>query len=248
VWEVPPARVSERLLVSIAHIRSRSAQGAASLLPGPSSDVHCAVTVLRVLEDLLGRDDVVEEMTLRSRFGFMAYHGGSLEQATDVVARTAAARSGASYYGVVQRAEDPVHVASTRITPSASPSLASFFEHVEVVITVHGYGREDRMRDVLLGGRNRALAHHVAAIGRTRLPEYAFHADLGAIPRELAGQHPRNPVNRPRHRGVQVELPALVRWHIAEHGWSDHGPVGRAPQLDVLIDVLAHAASTWPIS
>lgn len=204
-------------------------------------------TVPRVLEDLLARGDVDEELTLRSAFGFMAFHGGSLERVTDVVAREAAARAGASYYGIVQRAEDPLHVASTRIAPSASASLASFFEQVQVVVTVHGYGRDDMMRDVLLGGRNRALAHHIAAIGRTRLPDYFFRADLATIPRELAGQHPENAVNRPRFHGVQIELPALLRWNIPEHGWSDHHPVGRAAQLDALIDALAHAARTWPL-
>ncbi len=200
----------------------------------------------RVFEDLLRRPDVVEELTLRSRFGFMALHGGSLERATDVVARAAAEAAGASYYGVVQQADDPVHVASTLIRPAASAALASFFAHVDVVITVHGYGRDDRMRDVLLGGRNRELAAHVASIASERLPDYTFHTDLDAIPRELAGQHPKNPVNRPRHRGVQIELPALLRWHVAEHGWSDCHPVGRAPQRDALIGALADAATSWP--
>lgn len=199
----------------------------------------------RVLEDLLGRPDVVEELTLRSTFGFMAYHGGSLERATDVVAKAAASAAGASYYGVVQHDEDALHVPSTLIEPSASPALAAFFAHVEVVVTVHGYGRDDMMRGVLLGGRNRALAHHVAEVCRPRLPDYTFHTELDEIPRELAGQHPRNPVNRPPHHGVQIELPALLRWHIEAHGWSDHGAVPRAPQLAVFIDALAHAARTW---
>lgn len=200
-----------------------------------------------MLEELLGRADVDEELTLRSRFGFMAYHGGSLERATEVVARAAAADAGASYYGVVQHADEPVHVASTAIAPSASPALATFFDHVDVVITVHGYGRDDRMHDVLLGGRNRALAHHVAAIARTRLPDYRFHTDLAQIPHGLTGQHPRNPVNRPRWRGVQIELPPLLRWNVSAHGWSDHGAVGRAPQLDRLIGALARAARSWPV-
>ncbi|MCB0993937.1 MAG: poly-gamma-glutamate hydrolase family protein [Acidimicrobiales bacterium] len=198
-----------------------------------------------MLEELLRRADVNEELVLGSRFGFMAFHGGSLERATEVVARSAAAAAGASYYGVVQHAEEPVHVASTLIQPTASAALASFFAHVEVVITVHGYGREDRMRDVLLGGRNRTLAQQVASIGRERLPDYTFHADLDEIPRELAGQHPENPVNRPRRCGVQIELPALLRWHVAEGGWSDCEPVGRAPQLDALIGALADVASSW---
>ena len=37
-------------------------------------------------------DGVTEECELRGSFGFMAYHGGGLEETTDVVARAAAAR------------------------------------------------------------------------------------------------------------------------------------------------------------
>jgi phage replication-related protein YjqB (UPF0714/DUF867 family) len=198
-----------------------------------------------VLAELLECADVHEELTLRSPFGFMAFHGGSLEKTTDVVARAAASASGASYYGVVQHASEPTHIASTDVSPTASPALAAFIAHVDVVITVHGYGRPELRRGVLLGGRNRALAHHVAEHGRARLPDYTFHTDLTVIPRELAGQHVRNPVNLPRGGGVQIELPADLRWNHAEAGWSDDDGIGRAPQLDILIAALAAAASTW---
>ena len=62
-----------------------------------------------MLASLLERHDVTEELTVRSRFGFMAYHGGTLEKTTDPIAREAAELAGASYYGVVQRDEDPTH-------------------------------------------------------------------------------------------------------------------------------------------
>jgi phage replication-related protein YjqB (UPF0714/DUF867 family) len=201
----------------------------------------------RVLAELLGSADVREDLTLRSRFGFMAFHGGSLERTTDVVAREAAAISGASYYGVIQHGAEPTHIASTDVAPDASEALAEFFAHVHVVITVHGYGRADLRNCVLLGGRNRPLADHVAAHGRMRLPDCTFHTDLAVIPRELAGQHARNPVNLPRDCGVQIELPADVRWNFPEHGWSDHDGIGRAPQLDALIGALGAAAMSWPV-
>jgi phage replication-related protein YjqB (UPF0714/DUF867 family) len=200
-----------------------------------------------VLRDLLHRHDVTEELVLRSRFGFMAYHGGSLEKTTDAIAREAASAAGASYYGVVQEHEDPTHIASTKVVPDDSPALACFFDHVDVVITVHGYGREHLFHSVLLGGRNRALAHHVAAHSRFALPGYTFHADLSEIPKELAGQHPRNPVNRPRDAGLQIELPPTIRWNREEWGWSDHGEIGRARQVNRLIDCLAAAARSWPL-
>ena len=60
-----------------------------------------------MLGKLLERHDVTEELTVRSRFGFMAYHGGTLEKTTDPIAREAAELAGASYYGVVQADEQP---------------------------------------------------------------------------------------------------------------------------------------------
>ncbi len=200
-----------------------------------------------MLDRLLDRSDVAEELTLRSRFGFMAYHGGTLEKTTDPIAREAAERADASYYGVVQGDDDPTHIASIQVTPDHSDALRRFLDHVDVVVTVHGYGREHLFHSVLLGGQNRALAHHIAAHARFALPRFSFRSELGDIPRELAGQHPRNPVNRPRQSGVQVELPPTIRWHYEEWGWSDHGDIGRAPQVDTLIGCLAAAARSWPI-
>ena len=200
-----------------------------------------------VLHDLLERTDVTEELVLRSRFGFMAYHGGTLEKTTDPIAREAAAAAGASYYAVVQEHEDPTHIASTEFVANHSDALDCFFDHVDVVITIHGYGREHLFHSVLLGGTNRALAHHVAAHSRFWLPEYTFHSDLRDIPKELAGQHRQNPVNRPRDAGLQIELPPTIRWNRQEWGWSDQGDIGRAHQVDTLINCLAGAARSWPL-
>lgn len=199
-----------------------------------------------VFAELLTRPDVTEHVDLRSRVGFMAFHGGTLEKVTDIIATEAAAAAGASYYGVVQSAEDPTHLPSTEVSPEASPAMAEFFDHVDTVITVHGYGRKTRLFDVLLGGQNRALALHVRAHLQPVLPDYRFVADLDDIPRELAGQHPRNPVNRALNRGVQIELSPAIRWNRAEWGWSDQGAIGRAQQVDTLIEALAGAVRSWP--
>ncbi len=51
---------------------------------------------------LLAHPEVKEVLELRSKFGFMAYHGGGLEHLTDVIAQQAAAKSNSSYYGVHQ--------------------------------------------------------------------------------------------------------------------------------------------------
>ncbi|MCU1352454.1 MAG: hypothetical protein JWM05_1663 [Acidimicrobiales bacterium] len=161
--------------------------------------------------ELLAMPGVVEDLELRSRFGFMAFHGGSLEEVTDVVAAGAASASGASYYGVRQPADLQWHLPSIQVRPAASERLRQFLDHVEVVVAVHGFGREGYFTSLLLGGANRPLAAHVAAALAVALPGYDVIDDLARIPRELRGLHRHNPVNLPSGGGVQLELPPRVR-------------------------------------
>jgi len=188
---------------------------------------------------LLALPEIVEECELRGRFGFMAYHGGGLEEMTDVIARDAAAAAGASYYGVVHPPDWTVHVPSTQIAPDQSAVLASFLEHVEVVVTVHGFGRRPLFTSILLGGQNRDLAHHVATHLRSALPAYDIVDDLERIPIELRGLHPRNPVNLPARQGVQIELPPRVRG-ASPLWWDFEGDM--VPHTRAVIDALAAAA------
>ena len=141
----------------------------------------------------------------------MAFHGGGLEEATDVIAQQAALATGSSYYGIHQPASLKWHVPSHRIDPQHSETLSGFINHVDTVITIHGFGRQGFFTSLLLGGRNRGLATHVAQHLRTSLPAYNIVDDLGHIPSDLAGQHMDNPVNRVRNHGVQIELPPRVR-------------------------------------
>lgn len=196
--------------------------------------------------DLLATRGVEEVSTIRSaRIGFMAYHGGELEKVTDIIAADAAARAGASYYGVTQ-AFDPIHhIPSIRIDPGASDRLARFIDHVDAVITIHGYGLKTMWKALLLGGRNRQLASHVASFLRPSLPDYEIVDDLDEIPKRLRGQHEQNPVNLPVGHGLQLELPPTVRWNVEGRHWSDFGDGGRAPDTEALIGALADAATAW---
>ncbi len=198
------------------------------------------------LRDLLDHPGVEEVLEMRGRFGFMAFHGGSLEERTDLVARTAAERASASYYGVHQPAGLRQHVPSHRFTGDQSQSLAEFLEHVDVVITVHGYGRRGLFTTMLLGGGNRDLAAHVAPHLRRALPAYLVEDDIEQIPKELRGLHPKNPVNAPRNGGVQLELPPRVRG-TSPLWWDWEGP-HPTPHTAALIDGLVNAATTWPLA
>jgi len=193
------------------------------------------------LSELLRVPEVVESSVLRSRFGFLAIHGGGLERVTDVIAERAAEQAGASVYAVRHPDGYPYHLPSVRYLASESSRLAEFLSHVDTVISLHGYGRIGRSTHLLAGGSNRALADHLARC--VTLPDYQVLTDLPDIPPELRGLHPDNPVNRSRGGGVQLELPARVR------GLS---PRSRAPGSDrlsaatsALVDGLAAAASSW---
>jgi phage replication-related protein YjqB (UPF0714/DUF867 family) len=193
--------------------------------------------------ELLSTPGVDEVCELRSAFGFMAYHGGALEEVTDLIAREAAERTGSSYYGVHQPKGMERHIPSIRFDPAVSPQLKSFVDHVEIVITIHGFGRPGFYTTLLLGGQNRDLAHHVGAVLRRRLPAYEVATDMDRIPNELRGLHHRNPVNLPSQQGVQIELPPRVRGTTPLF-WDWEGP-GLAPHAQALVEGLVEAVHSW---
>ena len=202
--------------------------------PAPATETSWA--------ELLAHPEVVERTSLGSRFGFMAFHAG-LEAGTLEVAELAATATGASLYTLTQPASLRWHVPSAEVDPAGSEALAEFLVHVTVVVAVHGYGRRARPYDVLVGGGNRSLATHVGDRLRARLTEFAVVDDIGAIPVELRGLHPGNPVNRPAGGGVQLELPPRARgaWRPAEEQHLPYVPPAE------LVEALVDAARTWPL-
>ena len=164
-----------------------------------------------VFADLLRHPGVVEDVELRSRFGFLALHGGSLERGTAEIARVVADDAGASLYSVRQPEDLRWHIPSYHYDPAESAALAQFLDHVHEVVSIHGYGRKDQWRTLLVGGTNRELAGRAARVLRDALPGYRVVDDLDEIPAALRGVHPANPVNRTRRGGIQLELPPRVR-------------------------------------
>ena len=197
-----------------------------------------------MLADLLAHPGVEEVCDLRGRFGLMAFHGGTLEPGTDAIASRAAAAAGASLYAVRQPDDLYWHVPSIAFDPAASPALASFLDHVDVVVAVHGYGRQDMWTTLLAGGGNRALAGQVADALRSALGDgFTVLDDLDAIPRELRGLHPRNPVNRVPGGGVQLELPPRVR---SGTGAPTYRPEYEAAVVEALAAVASASAPPPP--
>jgi phage replication-related protein YjqB (UPF0714/DUF867 family) len=189
-----------------------------------------------VLGELLQEPGVVEDLDLGSRVGFLAIHGG-LEPGTAEVAQAAARGAGASYYTVQQPDDLKWHIPTHTIDPGEAPRLAAFLDHVDVVVSVHGYWRADLRMAVLVGGANRELAAELGPLLRDALPEYEIVDDLDAIPVDLRGVHPANLVNLPRGGGVQLELPHPVR-AVGPYGIGDGAARFRGHGA-VLVDVLA---------
>ena len=139
-----------------------------------------------MLEELLATPGVQERCSLGSAFGFLALHGG-LEAGTAEIAQAAAAASNASIYAVVQPDDVRWHVPSHAFDPSHSDALVAFLEHVDVVVSVHGFGglrgSDERWITGLLGGSNRVLAADLAGRLRDALPGYRWLDDLAKLRR-----------------------------------------------------------------
>jgi phage replication-related protein YjqB (UPF0714/DUF867 family) len=185
-----------------------------------------------VLAELLAHDGVEEVLERRGPVGILAVHGGSLERDTDAIAREVADRAGASLYALVQPEDLRWHIPSALIDPAQSPALSAFLDHVDRVVSIHGFGREGFFTTLLLGGANRAWAAELASHLRPALPGYTIEDDLDGVPAALRGLHPANPVNRPPGGGVQVELPPRIR---------GQGPNADLAARAALVDALAGA-------
>jgi len=189
-----------------------------------------------VFAELLAAPGVEERSEIRSRVGFLALHGG-LEEATAEIASAAADASDASWYAVVQPSELAWHVPSHQFDPTMSPQLRAVLEHCDTIVSLHGFGREGFWTSILVGGADRARANELADHLRPALPEYAVIDDVDSIPDGLRGLDPRNPVNRARGTGVQLELPPRVRG-IGRH-WATFEGDGFTPHTEALVNALA---------
>lgn len=194
-----------------------------------------------VFKELLATPGVEEHHHLAGTVGFMAFHGGNLERVTDLIATEAAAASGASLYTVCQPEGVRNHIPSNEFDPALSEPLAEFLDHVDLAIAIHGFGRIGFFTTLLLGGQNRPFAGHVARHLRPHLPHYEILDTLDQIPKPLRGVHPKNPVNRTRRQGVQIELPPRIRGLTPYWGEAEGT---RVPHIDDLINGLSEAART----
>ena len=86
----------------------------------PQRSMMSTAVAPQSLSALLDVPGVTEFSQLRSRFGFLAIHGGGLEQMTDVIAQRAGEIAGASVYLVRHPDSYPHHLPSARYDPAQS--------------------------------------------------------------------------------------------------------------------------------
>jgi phage replication-related protein YjqB (UPF0714/DUF867 family) len=194
----------------------------------------------------------------------MALHGGSQDRATEHIARQAAERSGASYYAIIQPSDVRVHLTSRLHDPDHSTTLRTFLDHIDIAISVHGFGRDGfawwvdphlgpvfdpygpairgaqtgPLTGIIVGGLNARLTQRARTVFHERIDGYHV-----ADERLRLGFHPKNPVNLPAQHGVQIELPPGLRG-IGPYGERlipDHDDIP-AELTDALVDLAADAA------
>jgi phage replication-related protein YjqB (UPF0714/DUF867 family) len=206
------------------------------------------------LAELLSLPDVEEECVLRSPVGFMALHGGSQDRGTYEIASRAAERAGASFYAIVQPPGLRVHLTSRLHDPADSERMRAFLKHVDIAISVHGFGRDGfclwidpvrglviepygparrgrqsgPLRGIIVGGRNAGLLDVARRLLHDRFDGYRV-----ADERVRLGFHADNPVNLPPSHGVQIELPPGLR------GIGDFGEQPAHRPDGVVIEVIA---------
>jgi phage replication-related protein YjqB (UPF0714/DUF867 family) len=138
----------------------------------------------------------------------------------------------------------PHHLPSASYRAQESERLAEFLDHVDVAVSLHGYGRVGRSTELLAGGANRELAEHLARY--VVVPGYRIVTELDAIPRELRGLHPDNPVNRVQGGGTQLELTPRVRGISPRSGLP--GDDGLTPATSELVRGLVATAHSWELT
>ena len=159
-----------------------------------------------------------------------------------------------SYYAILQPPDLRVHLTSRLHNPDHSATLQAFLNHVDIAISVHGFGREGfalwfddehglviepygpalqgkqtgPLRGIIVGGLNAELLDSARQLFQGRFAGYHV-----ADERIRLGFHPDNPVNLPSAHGVQVELPPGLR------GIGDFGEIWVPRQDRVVLEMVA---------
>lgn len=163
------------------------------------------------LAELISHPDILEYTFLHTRVGVMAVHGGNIERGTEQIANYIAKNSNASLYVISPRTKKrdwKYHISSNKINPKESEKLTKFLKHVETAISIHGHIIKQKV--VCVGGLNHALRQKVITVLQKDF-EVVDAVQEGGICKNLAAKNPKNVVNLCEKKGVQIEIPLIMR-------------------------------------
>jgi phage replication-related protein YjqB (UPF0714/DUF867 family) len=185
---------------------------------------------------MAGKGDTSEHLYLGGSLGLVAVHGGGIEPGTEEIARFVAYHSGASLYVYAGRRATgnlSLHRPSHRTKLQDRPLVMKFLKHVNMAISIHGHGRNERCAYV--GGLHQAMVRQFVKVAQATLCEYEWIFDLESIPLEIRGQNPNNIVNLPPDQGMQLELPRNLRRTELTPDGKKFEPAGDALVLSRLL-------------
>ncbi|MBU7015507.1 MAG: poly-gamma-glutamate hydrolase family protein [Theionarchaea archaeon] len=175
------------------------------------------------LAKLLTHQDVIEYSILQGKVGVMAIHGGNIERGTEQIAVCIAQNSNSSLYVIsprTQKRDWKFHISSNKISPKDSEKLAHFLGHISTAISIHGHVIKRNV--ICVGGLNHELRRRIVQSLREDF-DVVDSIEEGGICRNLSAKNPKNIVNLPRDKGVQIEIPLLMR-KVFKHRPCDEMP------------------------
>jgi len=162
-----------------------------------------------VLRNVRGVDYEIESYVRSGDLTVVAIHGGDIEPLTSELAHAIAGEDYNlfEFRGIRSSGNLKLHVSSLRFNEIR---LQGLLDTTDTAINIHGFAGDVPIIGV--GGGNQVLAKCIAS----QLAESGFetHKARG----RLAGRHPDNLANRPRDKGVQLELSRGLRDAMVEGG------------------------------
>ena len=180
--------------------------------------------------------EVQEYLRLEGPLGLMAIHGGGIEPGTEEIARFVACHSGASLYVYAGRRSGgnlSLHRPSNDGRIEERALIVQFLKHVKTAISIHGHG--GRQNRAYVGGLHRSMVQRFVKLARPALSQYEWISDPEIIPPGLSGRSPRNVVNLPPAKGMQLELPLKLRQTQGTPEGRGFEPAGDALLLSRLL-------------
>lgn len=130
-----------------------------------------------------------------------AWHGGEIEQGSEIVADRIAGNE-FHYYAFIGHLKSssphPLHITSARFD---EPLLLSLAQRSEMVVGIHGCSTAQGTQRVFIGG-GADESVKIALISHLR--SHGFKAGIDQV---FEGKHHNNPCNRGARPGLQIEIP-----------------------------------------